>query len=1023
MIEGRLTERGRDPLHTQVVLRTVEHSVHLSLQDETGVFEEFEPPEPEEPEDPLRSDTSEADSSDAEEAAEAALVAPLRAQVAQLEQELEAQKTRTKDVWRQGCEQVTEMDQVLSEKDNEIGRLRDEVARLRGRIPSAGSAISRGLENRLEGGDAVQLQQSGHPRTRRGKAPPVDVFTGEDRECRLDDWLPNLKRAADWNSWAADDLLIQLAGHLKGRALQEWNLFSESEKSTYEQATASLRSRLDPGSKLIATQDFRHAAQEENEKVGDFVRRLEQSFKIAYGHDNISAETRSTLLYGQLQEGLKYHIMEAPAVSGATDYTALCLAARAEEKRLVELKKRRQDKNEVKSSPYVVTPSTRTEERRPGVPPSQPPGSRPQGGGNPRNRRSPNFTAGRCWNCDEVGHVMAECTAPKAGGSGRPMSGAHPPSSRTPWTRQVHSSPGAANTSTLDPSTSAIDPAMSAPELRTHPHGGETATTAAVFEESVVDPLQFLLPDTDDETDARVTQVRVYDKGSDPQTVRVVLAGVPIEGMVDTGADITLVGAEAFKRIAAVAKLRRRDFKPADKIPRTYDQKTFHIDGRIDLDITFEGTDHEDPVYVKMDAREQLLLSEGVCRQLGIVTYHEEVMPGNRGARPVAEEVTPGAEGYVPMVRVRLLQSVRLKPGESVVAEVELVGDRMASQTILLETEEQLQEEIGAQIAGTLARVMLTNHHSLTHKIDEGIDIGHAVPVEVVEAVDLESQNGTSEEEQSQVNRVADGGIEYEECRKRTLASLLEDKLAETPWNEKEQLTALLEKHHEAFNLMDGERGETDLTTMHIDTADAAPKKQPVRRIPFAVRQEVAKQLQKMQTDGVIQPSSSPWASAIVLVRKKDGTLRICVDYRHLNSVTKADTFPLPRIDDLLDQLGSAKYFTTLDLAAGYWQIRVADDSIEKTAFVAPSGLFEFRVMPFGLTNAPAIFQRLMQRVLSGLNPADGPDFVSVYIDDILVSSRTMEEHLRHIELVLDRLQAAGLKLKLGRFLCQRVEY
>ena len=178
------------------------------------------------------------------------------------------------------------------------------------------------------------------------------------------------------------------------------------------------------------------------------------------------------------------------------------------------------------------------------------------------------------------------------------------------------------------------------------------------------------------------------------------------------------------------------------------------------------------------------------------------------------------------------------------------------------------------------------------------------------------------------------------------------------------------------------------LTEMSIEMGDATPKRQSVRSVPFALRQEVAKQLAKMQKEGVIQPSSSPWASAIVLVRKKDGGLRICVDHRQLNSVTKLDTFPLPRIDDLLDQLGSAKYFTTLDLAAGYWQIRVADDSIEKTAFITSNGLFEFRVMPFGLTNAPAIFQRLMQTVLSGLNSVEGPNFISVYIDNILIFSK-----------------------------------
>ena len=122
-----------------------------------------------------------------------------------------------------------------------------------------------------------------------------------------------------------------------------------------------------------------------------------------------------------------------------------------------------------------------------------------------------------------------------------------------------------------------------------------------------------------------------------------------------------------------------------------------------------------------------------------------------------------------------------------------------------------------------------------------------------------------------------------------------------------------------------------------------------------------------MQKNSVIKPSESPWESPVVLVRKRDGSLRFCVDYRQLNSVTKPDLFPLPRINDLLDQLGKSKYFSILDLKSGYWQIKVHADSQEKTAFITHKGLYEFRVMPFGVTNAPAVFQRLMQRVLAGL--------------------------------------------------------
>lgn len=167
-----------------------------------------------------------------------------------------------------------------------------------------------------------------------------------------------------------------------------------------------------------------------------------------------------------------------------------------------------------------------------------------------------------------------------------------------------------------------------------------------------------------------------------------------------------------------------------------------------------------------------------------------------------------------------------------------------------------------------------------------------------------------------------------------------------------------------------------------------------------------------MQRNNVVQPSRSPWASPIVLVRKTDNTLRFCVDYRALNEVTKPDKFPISQIDDLLDQFGEAHYFSTLDLAAGYWQIWVDEASQEKTAFVTHQGLFEFCVMPFGLTNAPSVFQRVMQQVLSGLNPANGKEFVEVYIDDVLIFSRMIEEHIDHFHKVLERLRKANLKLK-----------
>ena len=135
--------------------------------------------------------------------------------------------------------------------------------------------------------------------------------------------------------------------------------------------------------------------------------------------------------------------------------------------------------------------------------------------------------------------------------------------------------------------------------------------------------------------------------------------------------------------------------------------------------------------------------------------------------------------------------------------------------------------------------------------------------------------------------------------------------------------------------------------------------------------------------------------------------------------------FRLPRIDDLLEQLGKSKFFSTLDLAAGYWQVQIHPSSKEKTAFIIHKGLYQFNVMPFGLRNAPAVFQCLMQKVLAGLQQDTEPPFVSVYLDDILIFSETFEDHLKHLMDVINRLRTAGLKLKPVKchFICQQVEY
>ena len=148
----------------------------------------------------------------------------------------------------------------------------------------------------------------------------------------------------------------------------------------------------------------------------------------------------------------------------------------------------------------------------------------------------------------------------------------------------------------------------------------------------------------------------------------------------------------------------------------------------------------------------------------------------------------------------------------------------------------------------------------------------------------------------------------------------------------------------------------------------------------------------------MVEPSNSEWAAPITLVKKRDGTFRFCVDYRGLNHLSKVDPYPIPRIDDLIDRLGQARYLTTLDLARSYWQVPM-DLASKKTAFITPQGLFQFTVMPFGLQGAPATFQRMMDQLLRGMS-----GYSAAYLDDFVIYSHSWEDHLQHIRRILDRL-------------------
>ena len=245
---------------------------------------------------------------------------------------------------------------------------------------------------------------------------------------------------------------------------------------------------------------------------------------------------------------------------------------------------------------------------------------------------------------------------------------------------------------------------------------------------------------------------------------------------------------------------------------------------------------------------------------------------------------------------------------------------------------------------------------------------------------------------------------------KPELRSDVECTLSTSGLTEQEYMQAqeLLCSYQDVFSSSSDDIGQTTMSHHEIHTTTDKPIHQRAYRTSPAMRLEIEKHADNMLKRGIIQHSYSPWASPIVMVKKKDNTYRFCIDYRALNAVTVKDSHPIPRQDDTIDALSSSTFFSVIDLSAGYWQVPLDPNSKEKTAFTTGTGLYEFNVMPFGLVNAPMTFQRLMERVLQGLHWST----CLVYLDDCIILGQDFTSHLANLKEVLQRVREAGLKLK-----------
>ena len=296
------------------------------------------------------------------------------------------------------------------------------------------------------------------------------------------------------------------------------------------------------------------------------------------------------------------------------------------------------------------------------------------------------------------------------------------------------------------------------------------------------------------------------------------------------------------------------------------------------------------------------------------------------------------------------------------------------------------------------------------------MSIEGTVPVRVTNATTEEAKILRGSDIGTFYTLSADGG-EYDWCEDREVEAnsgnggavpgldLTCSDLSEVGQRKVKDLTM---RFQDIFSTHPDDIGTTNLLQHPIDTGNAPPVKQQPRRIPHRLREQVEAQKARMLSSGVIEDSSSPWCSPVVLVKKRDGSARFCVDLRAVNSATQPVAYPLPRIDEALDGLSGARFFTTLDMTAGYWQVEIAPEDREKTAFSTGRGLHQFRKMAMGLRNAGATFQRLMEFVLAGVDAKT----CLVYLDDVVLFNKTEEGHLETLKEVFEAVRKAGLKLK-----------
>ena len=804
--------------------------------------------------------------------------------------------------------------------------------------------------------------------------PSLPAFTGEESPMQLfdedfDHWLKSFEERAKVAKWTNEQKLYQFKAHLKKTALQMFRLLPEDEKFSYDKAVHALKKRFKPTDiEELRGIEFNQKMQQE-ESIEQLGIELQNLGRKAF--PRMKEEEFDRLLKGRFFQALssRWQRKLAAPKPGET-FSELYDRARTLEKQHIKqisaTAALRGDNNSSKQQQGRARPSSN----------------------NQRNQRSQNNSTPA--NTGQVTKVVRfSDTLPGAQHRNQPS--AHPRGCYVcggPHRARECPSRGARLEA---PGRTRNNPSRTA-QLTSMPTTTPSVSIEQVHsprftEEQLVQMLSQCRLQKEEalleaHTESQCNTIRAHSPTTESNAVGPVLLlnlqieGLPVEAMVDTGSQSTIISRNTLHKVKdqllrqgkEVPKLRLPSVKLYGK-DCDNDRNELNITSEVTLTLEVDGRSVKAPVFVQPNSEQPCLLGMNIAPELGLKFLDTQGFP----LKECPSQICQG--------KVQLIQASTLPGRKGRFLEAKIDPPLASGTQIVFQPATEALHSRGVSAQDSLLSVLeqgtvlipLQNFEHNNVDLIAGLELGRAEPLEMKVAVkpgdcSLAWPGHPTDQPRSKCSKVTTRNqAKLHQDRKLKLMSQLNLSQVNLTAEQYAELEGKLLDNADVFALDGSELGYTDIVKHSIDTGDHSPIKQNPRCTPFVHRDKISQLVNDMLKQQVVQPSTSAWASPVVLVPKKDGTLRFCVDYRRINAVTKKDVYPLPRVDDILETLRKAKFFLTLDLAAGYWQIAMDPATRDKSAFTTHCGLFEFLRMPFGLCNSPATFQRLMQTILSGL--------------------------------------------------------